>query len=142
MKPFRKITTIVIHKWLKHGSPSEQDCPKCSAMTPLRSHTIPKKAFKELQAWIASVKISFYDSTIRNWAKWPTWQGLKAHLSLATNILMIPKTFEKILCGLTRLKFNWRINNIVFQKKYEANLKIGWLQYCCQEECCVVELLW
>ena len=78
----------------------------------------PTTTSKELQASLASVKVSVHNSTIRNRlgknglhgkdenhhrAK-RTWRLVSV---LPENMLMIPKTFGKILCGLMRQKLNF-----------------------------------
>ncbi|KAK3536316.1 hypothetical protein QTP86_002942 [Hemibagrus guttatus] len=95
---------------------------------------------KELQASLASVKVSVHDSTIRKrlGKKWFAWQSSKMKTAaeqkqhkgsfsvLPENILMIPKTFGKILCGLmTKIllfgrsvsRYVWSKSNTAFQKK-------------------------
>ncbi|KAK3552772.1 hypothetical protein QTP86_022461 [Hemibagrus guttatus] len=75
---------------------------------------------KELQASLASVKVSVHDSTIRKrrgknglHGRVPrrkpllSKKNIKARLSFARKHLDDPKTFGKILCGLTRHKLNF-----------------------------------
>ncbi|KAK3517850.1 hypothetical protein QTP70_020993, partial [Hemibagrus guttatus] len=78
----------------------------------------PATTSKELQASLASVKVSVHDSTIRKrlgknglHGRVPrrkpllSKKNIKAHLSFARKHLDDPKTFGKILCELTRQKF-------------------------------------
>lgn len=93
----------IIHKTWNSGELSLEDPAH---------HNYPKRpttTSRRLQASLASVHISVPDSTIRRpGQKWPLSQSsrakttteqknVKAHL-----IVMIPETFEKMLCGLTR----------------------------------------
>ncbi len=105
------------------GEPSQSGRP--TKITPRAQRRLiqevtkdPTTTSKELQASLASVKVSVHDSTIRKrlgknglHGRVPrpkpllSKKNIKAHLSF--DILMIPKTFGKILCGLTRQKFNF-----------------------------------
>ncbi|KAK3568913.1 hypothetical protein QTP86_019559, partial [Hemibagrus guttatus] len=118
-------TTVraIIYKWRKHGT--VENLPRSgrpTKITPRAQRQLiqevtkdPTTTSKELQASLASVKVSVHDSTIRK------------RLGKNENISMIPKTFGKILCGLTRQKFElfgrsvshyvWRKSNTAFQKK-------------------------
>ncbi|KAK3567614.1 hypothetical protein QTP86_020281 [Hemibagrus guttatus] len=79
----------------------------------------PTTTSKELQASLASVKVSVHDSTIRKrlgknglHGRVPrqrpllSKKNIKARLSFARKHLDDPKTFGNILCGLTRQKCN------------------------------------
>ncbi len=76
----------------------------------------PRTTFKELQASLASIKVSVHDSTIRKrlgkngiHGRVPRQKpknNTKAHLTFAKKCI-IPKTFGQIFCGLTRQKLNF-----------------------------------
>ncbi|KAK3568905.1 hypothetical protein QTP86_019571, partial [Hemibagrus guttatus] len=119
----RTTVRAIIYKWQKHGT--VENLPRSgrpTKITPRAQRQLiqdvtkdPTTTSKELQASLASVKVSVHDSTIRK------------RLGKNENISMIPKTFGKILCGLTRQKFElfgrsvshyvWRKSNTAFQKK-------------------------
>ncbi|KAK3553212.1 hypothetical protein QTP86_031817 [Hemibagrus guttatus] len=119
----RTTVRAIIYKWRKHGT--VENLPRSgrpTEITPRVQRQLiqevtkdPTTTSKELQASLASVKVSVHDSTIRK------------RLGKNENILMIPKTFGKILCGLTRRKIElfgrsvshyvWRKSNTAFQKK-------------------------
>ncbi len=82
----------------------------------------PRTTSKELQASLASIKVSVHDSTIRrDWAKTASMGEFKSKAKAIAdqkehkgpshicqkNILIIPKTFGQIFCGLMRQKFNF-----------------------------------
>ena len=123
-------TTVraIVHKWRKLGTVvNPPRCGRPTKMTPREQPRLiqevteePRRTSKELQASLASVKLSVHDSTIRQtlgnngihgrvqgqnhcWQK--RTQRLISHLP--KNILMIPKNFGKIFCGLTRQKLNF-----------------------------------
>ncbi len=101
----------------------------------------PRTISKELQASLASIKVSVHDSAIRKRRSknstqgefqgkshcWPkvTQTGIISHLP--KYILIIPKTFGQIFCGLMRQKLKflgrcvshyiWRKSNTAFHKK-------------------------
>ncbi len=129
-KAFRlQRTTVraIILKWRKHGT--VVNLPRSgrpTKITPRVQRRLiqevtkdPTTTSKELQASLASVKVSVHDSTIR---KRLGKNGLHGRVprrnpllskrtnrlvsALPENILMIPKTFGKIICGLTRQKCN------------------------------------
>ncbi len=79
----------------------------------------PRTTSKELQASLASIKVSVHDSTIRKrlgknvhgrvsrQKALLTKKNTKAHLTFAKKILIITKTFGQIFCGLMRKKLNF-----------------------------------
>ncbi len=80
----------------------------------------PRTTSKEMQASLASIKVSVHDSTIRKrlgkngiHGRVPrqepllTKKNTKAHLTFAKKNLIIPKTFGQIFCGLMRQKLNF-----------------------------------
>ncbi|KAK3540398.1 hypothetical protein QTP70_030411, partial [Hemibagrus guttatus] len=117
-------TTVraIIYKWRKHGT--VENLPRSgrpNKITPRAQRQLiqevtkdPTTTSKELQASLASVKVSVHDSTI------------KKRLGKNENILMIPKTFGKIdetdernieLFGRSVSHYVWRKSNTAFQKK-------------------------
>ncbi len=119
--------------------PADQNYPKSAATTHSRGHKDPTTTSKELQASLASVKVSVHDSTIRKrlgkmacmaefqdqnrcWAK-----RTKAHLSFARKHLDDPQDFwentlwtdeTKVeLFGRCVSHYIWRKSNTAFQKK-------------------------
>uniref|UniRef100_A0AAY5K7Q8 Transposase Tc1-like domain-containing protein n=1 Tax=Esox lucius TaxID=8010 RepID=A0AAY5K7Q8_ESOLU len=121
----RTTVRAIIHKWRKHGT--VENLPRSgrpTKITPRAQRRLilevikdPTTTSKELQA---SVKVSVHDSTIRKklgkngrHGRVPrrkpllSINNIKANLILARKILMIPNTFGKILCGLTRQKLNF-----------------------------------
>ncbi len=121
----RTTVRAIIHKWRKHGT--VVNLPRSgrpTKITPRAQWRLiqevtkdPTTTSKELQASLASVKVSVHDSTIRKrlgknglHGRVPRRKPLlskKLISVLPENILMIPKTFGKILCGLTRQKLNF-----------------------------------
>ncbi len=126
----RTTVRAIIHKWRKHGTvlnlPRSGRPTKISprAQRSLIQEVIkePRTTSKELQASLASLKVSVHDSTIRKrldktasmgefqgkshcWPKRP--QRLVSHLP--KNILIIPKTFGQIFRAGTIcfLIMNW-----------------------------------
>ncbi len=143
----RTTVRAIIHKWRKHGT--VVNLPRSgrpTKITPRAQRRLiqevtkdPTTTSKELQASLASVKVSVHDSTIRKrlgknglHGRVPrlkpllSKKNIKASLSFARNILMIPKTFGKILCdwrdkswtfGRCVSHYIWRKSNTAFQKK-------------------------
>ncbi len=123
----RTTVRAFIHKWRKHGT--VVNLPRSgrpTKITPRAQRRLvqevtkdPTTTSKELQASLASVKVSVHDSTIRKrlgknglHGRVPRRKPLLSKKNklvsvLPENILMIPKTFGKILCGLTRQKLNF-----------------------------------
>ncbi|KAK3556981.1 hypothetical protein QTP70_022323 [Hemibagrus guttatus] len=127
----RTTVRAIIYKWRKHGT--VENLPKSgrpTKITPRAQQQLiqevtkdPTTTSKELQASLASVNVSVHDSTIRKrlgknglHGRVPRRKPLlnKKNISfkrlvsvLPENILMIPKTFGKILCGLMRQKLNF-----------------------------------
>ncbi|KAK3508611.1 hypothetical protein QTP70_035201, partial [Hemibagrus guttatus] len=99
----RTTVRAIIYKWRKHGT--VENLPRSgrpTKITPRVQRQLiqevtkdPTTTSKELQTSLASVKVSVHDSTIRK------------RLGNNENILMIPKIFGEILCGLTRQKLNF-----------------------------------
>ncbi len=100
-------------EWLAY-----QNYSKSAMMTHPGGHKKKKNRItsKELQASLASIKVSVHDSTIRKrlgkndiHARVPrkkpllTKKNTMACLIFANNFLIIPKTFGQIFCGLMRL---------------------------------------
>ncbi len=123
-------TTVraIIHKWRKLGT--VVNFPRSgrpTKITPRAQRRLiqevikePRTTSKELQASVASIKVSVHDSTIRKRLGkkasmgefqgkshcWPKrTQRLVSHLP--KNILTIPKTFGQIFCGLMKQKLNF-----------------------------------
>ncbi|KAK3513490.1 hypothetical protein QTP70_015502 [Hemibagrus guttatus] len=121
----RTTVRVIIYKWRKHGT--VENLPRSgrpTKITPRAQRQLiqevtkdPITTSKELQASLASVKVSVCDSTIKKrlgknglHGRVPRQKMLLSKKKrlvpvLPENILMIPKTFGKILCGLTRQKF-------------------------------------
>ncbi len=126
-------TTVrsIIHKWRKLGT--VVNLPRSgrpTKITPKAQRWLiqevikePRTTSKELQASLASIKVSVHDSTIRKrlgkngiHGRVPrqkpllTKKNTKARLTFAKNILIIPKTFGQIFCGLMWQKLNfWKV---------------------------------
>uniref|UniRef100_A0A803KDU4 Transposase n=1 Tax=Xenopus tropicalis TaxID=8364 RepID=A0A803KDU4_XENTR len=143
----RTTVRAIIHKWQKHGT--VVNLPRSgrpTKITPRAQRQLireatkdPRTTSKELQASLASIKVSVHDSTIRKrlgknglHGRFPrrkpllSKKNIMARLNFAKkNISMIAKTFGKIPCGPTRQKLNflegacpvWRKSNTAFQKK-------------------------
>ncbi len=124
----RSTVRAIIHKWRKLGT--VVNLPRSGRPTKITSraqwrliHEIikePRTTSKELQASFASIKVSVHDSTIRRrlgkngiHGRVPrqkpllTKKNTKAHLTFAKNILIIPKNFGQIFCGLMRQMLNF-----------------------------------
>ncbi len=122
----RTTVRAIIHKWRKLGTVvnlSRSGWPtKITPQRRLIQEVIkePRTTSKELQASLASINVSVHDSTIRKRLGkngihgefqgkshcWPKrTQRLITHLP--KNILIIPKTFGQIFCGLMRQKLNF-----------------------------------
>ncbi len=100
--------------------PAYQNYSKTATTTHPGGHKRTRTTSKELQASLASIKFSVHDSTIRKrlgkngiHGRDPrqkpllTTKNTKARLTFAKNILIIPKTFGQIFCGLMRQKLNF-----------------------------------
>ncbi len=123
-------TTIrgIIHKWRKLGT--VVNLPRSgrpTKITPRAQRRLiqevikePRTTSKELQASLASIKVSIHDSTIikrlgknsihgRVPRQKPllTKNNTKARLTFAKKYLDYPKTFGQIFCGLMRQKLNF-----------------------------------
>ncbi|KAK3538352.1 hypothetical protein QTP70_035208 [Hemibagrus guttatus] len=124
----RTTVRAIIYKWRKHGT--MENLPRSgrqTKVTPRAQQQLiqevtkdPTTTSKELQASLASVKVSVHDSTLRKRLGKNGLRGrvprqkpllskknIKALLSFARKHLDDPKTFGKILCGLTRQKLNF-----------------------------------
>ncbi len=125
----RTMVRAIIHKWRKLGT--VVNLPRSgrpTKITPRAQWRLiqeiikePRTTSKELQASLASIKVSVHDSTIRKrlgkngiHGRVPrqklllTKNNTKTCLKLAKKkILIIPKTFGQIFCGLMRQKFNF-----------------------------------
>ncbi len=125
----RTTVRAIIHKWSKLGT--VVNLPRSgwpTKITPRAQRRLiqevikePRTTSKELQASLASIKVSVHDSTIRKrlgkngihgesskakaTADQKRTQRLVSHLP--KNILIIPKTFGQIFCGLMRQKLNF-----------------------------------
>ncbi len=117
----------IIHKWRTLGT--VVNLPRSgrpTKITPREQRRLiqevikePRTTSKELQASLASIKVSVHDSTRKRLGKngingrvprqkpLLTKKNTKACLTLAKNILIIPKTFGQIFCGLMRQKLNF-----------------------------------
>ncbi len=124
----RTTVRAIIHKWRKLGT--VVNLPRRgrpTKITPRAQRRLiqevtkePRTTSKELQASLASIKFSVHDSTIRKrlgkngiHERDPrqkallTKNNIKTRLTFAKkNILIIPKTFGQIFCGLMRQKLN------------------------------------
>ena len=127
----RTTVRAIIHKWRKFGT--VVNLPRSGRptnITPRAQQRLiqevtkePTTTSKELQASLASVKVSVHDSTLRKrlgkngiHGRVPrqkpllTKKNINAFLTFGKkNFFMIPKTFEKIFCGLTRQKLNFLV---------------------------------
>ncbi len=124
----RTTVRAIIHKWRKLVT--VVNLPRSGRPTKITSRPQrrliqevikePRTTSKELQASLASIKFSVHDSTIRKrlgkngiHGRDPrqkpllTTKNTKARLTFAKNILIIPKTFGQIFCGLMRQKLNF-----------------------------------
>ncbi len=143
-----KITPYIIHKWRKHGT--VVNLPRSgrpTKITPRAQRRLiqevtkdPTTTSKDLQASLASVKVSVHDSTIRKrlgknglHGRVPrrkpllSKKNIKAHLSFARKHLDDPQDFwentlwtdeTKVeLFGRCVSHYIWRKSNTAFQKK-------------------------
>ncbi len=118
----RTMVRAIIHKWRKLGTVvnlSRSGRP--TKITPRAQRRLiqevikePRTTSKELQASLASIKVSVHDSTtrkrlgkndIQRVPRQKKTQRLVSHLP--KNMLIIPKTFGQIFCGLMRQKLNF-----------------------------------
>ncbi len=143
----RTTVRAIIHKWRKLGT--VVNLPRSvrpTKITPRAQRRLiqevikePRTTSKELQASLTSIKVSVHDSTIRKRQKRHPWESSKAKATAdqkehkgsshicQKNILIIPKTFGQIFCGLMWQKLNflegcvsryiWRKTNTGFHKK-------------------------
>ncbi len=123
----RTLVRVIIHKWRKLGTVVNfSSSGRPTRITPRTQWRLiqevikePRTTSKELQASLASIKVSVHDSTIRKrlgknyHGRVPrqkpllTKKNTKAHLTFAKHILIIPKTFGQIVCVLMRQKLNF-----------------------------------
>ncbi len=141
----RTTVRAIIHKWRKLGT--VVNLPRCgrpTKITPRAQQRLiqeviqePRTTSKELQASLALIKVSVHDSTIRKrlgkngiHERAPRQKPLltKKNTSLISHlpkiILIIPKTFGQIFCGLMRQmlarcvsRYIWHKTNTGFHKK-------------------------
>uniref|UniRef100_A0AAY4D9A2 Transposase n=1 Tax=Denticeps clupeoides TaxID=299321 RepID=A0AAY4D9A2_9TELE len=131
----RTTVRAIILKWQKHGT--VVNLPRSgrpTKITPRAQRQLIREATKdsrttskELQASLASIKVSVHDSTIRKRLGKNGLHGRFPRRKPQKNISVIAKTFGKIPCGPTRLKliffgrcvsrYIWRKSNTAFQKK-------------------------
>ncbi len=126
----RTMVRPIIHKWRKlvtvvnlprRGRPTKIT-PRAQQRLIQEVIKEPRTTSKELQASLASIKVSVHDSTIRKrlgkngihgrvqvQGKSHCWPKRTQTLvsQLPKNILIIPKTFGQIFCGLMRQKLNF-----------------------------------
>ncbi len=123
----RTTVRAIIHKWRKLGTVVNLPrSGRTTKITPRGKRQLiqevikePRTTCKELQASLASIKVSVHDSTIRKrlgkndiHGRVPrqkpllTKKNIKALLTFAKNILIIHKTFGQIFCGLMQQKLN------------------------------------
>ncbi len=123
----RTTVRAIIHKWRKLVTVvnlPRSDQP--TIITPRAQWRLikevikePRITSKELQASLALIKVSVHDSTIRKRLGKNSIHGrvpgekpllTKKNTNLPKNILIIPKTFGQIFCGLMRQRLNfWKV---------------------------------
>uniref|UniRef100_A0A803KF20 Transposase Tc1-like domain-containing protein n=1 Tax=Xenopus tropicalis TaxID=8364 RepID=A0A803KF20_XENTR len=124
----RTTVRAIIHKWQKHGT--VVNVPRSgrpTKITPRAQRQLireatkdPRTTSKELQASLASIKVSVHDSTIRKrlgknglHGRFPrrkpllSKKNIKARLNFAKKHLNDCQDFGKIPCGPTRQKLNF-----------------------------------
>ncbi len=124
----RTTVRAIIHKWrrlrtvvnlLRSGRPTKIT-PRVQQRLIQEVIKEPRTTSKELQASLASIKVSVHDSTKKETGqKWHPWESSEAKATAdqkehkgsshicQKNILIIPKTFGQIFCGLMRKKLNF-----------------------------------
>ncbi|KAK3507977.1 hypothetical protein QTP70_007945 [Hemibagrus guttatus] len=152
----RTTVRAIIYKWRKHGT--VENIPRSgrpTKITPRAQRQLiqevtkdPTTTSKELQASLASVKVSVHDCTIRKrlgknglHSRVPkrkpllSKKNIKARLSFARKHLDDPQDFWDIICGLTRQKLNFlegpgslavingTMNSAVYQKILKENVR-------------------
>uniref|UniRef100_A0A9J7YLT4 Transposase Tc1-like domain-containing protein n=1 Tax=Cyprinus carpio carpio TaxID=630221 RepID=A0A9J7YLT4_CYPCA len=137
----RTIVRAIIHKWRKLGT--VVNLPRSGWPTKITQRRLiqrvikePRTTSKELQALLASIKVSVHESTIRKrlgkngihgrvprqkpFADQKEHKGLSHIFQNIDLILNIPKTFGQIFCGLFGMcvcRYMWHKTNTTFHKK-------------------------